>query len=363
MDYRADHVGSLLRPPELLAARESNAAGTLDEAELHAAEDQAILAALAMQREAGLGIFTDGELRRRAWMTDLADAVEGFTPAHISIDWHGPGGGAEGSFAQVAGSRLRPMRRLTQHESLFLKRQAGGPIKMTVPAASNFMGVGYRRGVTDKFYATPRALADHIAEIVRDELLALAADGVAYLQLDAPYYCSYMDERLREQLRSSGIDPDQALADAVDADNASLDGVRRDGVTTAIHVCRGNSRSRWIAEGGYEPIAEQLFGRLNVDRFLLEYDSKRSGGFEPLRHVPPGRVVVLGLLTTKQGELESADDLRRRIDEAARYVPYENLAISPQCGFASVAIGNNISFDEQRRKLEVVVETARKAWS
>jgi 5-methyltetrahydropteroyltriglutamate--homocysteine methyltransferase len=186
---------------------------------------------------------------------------------------------------------------------------------------------------------------------------------VAYLQLDAPYYCSYMDERLREQLRSSGIDPDQALADAVDADNASLDGVRRDGVTTAIHVCRGNSRSRWIAEGGYEPIAEQLFGRLNVDRFLLEYDSERSGGFEPLRHVPPGRVVVLGLLTTKQGELESADDLRRRIDEAARYVPYENLAISPQCGFASVAIGNNISFDEQRRKLEVVVETARKAWS
>ena len=362
MEYRADHVGSLLRPPELLAARERHAAGTLDEAGLRAAEDQAILAALAIQREAGLGIFTDGELRRRAWMTDLAEAVEGFTPAHISIDWHGPGGGVEGSFAQVAGSRLRPVRRLTEHETAFLKRHASGPIKMTVPAASNFMGVGYQRGLTDVFYETPRALADHIAEIVRDELLALAADGAAYLQLDAPYYCSYMDEQLREQLRASGVDPNEALADAVDADNASLAGVAREGVTTAIHVCRGNSRSRWMAEGGYEPIAEQLFGRLQVDRFLLEYDSERSGGFEPLRHIPQGKVVVLGLLTTKEGRLESQDDLRRRVDEAARYVPFENLAISPQCGFASVATGNNISMDEERRKLELVVETAAKIW-
>lgn len=360
--YRADQVGSFLRPPELLAARKSFAAGRISGDELRQAEDGAILNAIAMQQAAGIDVFTDGELRRQAWMTDLAGAVEGFTPVHVSLDWHGPGGGVEGSFGQVVGARLRQTRRLTEHETGFLKQHAPGPIKMTVPAPSNFLNIGYQSGLTDRFYPTRADLADAIARIVRGELLALADEGVPYLQLDAPYYCNYLDESLREQFRRAGIDPAQALEDAIGADNAALEGVARDGVTLAIHICRGNSRSRWLAEGGYDQIAERLFGSLDVDRFLLEYDDQRSGGFEPLRFVPPGKTVVLGLVTTKQGALESPDELRRRIQDAARFVPLQHLALSPQCGFASTAAGNDISADEQSRKLALVAETARDVW-
>jgi 5-methyltetrahydropteroyltriglutamate--homocysteine methyltransferase len=360
--YRADHVGSFLRPPELLAARDAFAAGQIGTDELRQAEDRAVVDVIDMQQQTRIDVYTDGELRRRAWMTDLADAVEGFTPAHISLEWHGPGGGSESSYGQIAGARLRRTRRLTEHETSFLKEHAPGPIKMTVPAPSNFLNIGYQAGVTDKFYPTRADLANEIAQIVRSELLALADEGVAYLQLDAPYYCNYLDSSLREQFRRSVADPDRALDDAISADNAALAGIAREGVVSGIHICRGNSRSRWLAEGGYDAIAERLFGTLNVDRFLLEYDDERSGGFEPLRFVPRGKVVVLGLVSSKLGSLESPDELRRRIDEAAQYIPLENLALSPQCGFASVAAGNNITPEEQRRKLELVVETAHQVW-
>ncbi len=360
--YRADQVGSLLRPRGLLDARDSFAAGRLSAEDLRGIEDQAILNAIELQHETGIDIYTDGELRRRAWMTDLADAVEGFTPTHVSLEWHGPGGAREDSYGQIAGAKLRQTRRLTAHESRFLLEHAHGPVKMTVPAPSNFLNIGFRPGITDRFYPTRADLAAEIAQIVRGELLALADEGVAYLQLDAPYYCNYLDPALREQFRASGVDPDQALDAAIAADNAALAGVRRDGVVTAIHICRGNSRSRWLAEGGYDAIAEQLFGRLDVDRFLLEYDDERSGGFAPLRFVPRGRTVVLGLVSSKVGRLEDEDDLRRRVDEAARYVPIENLALSPQCGFASVALGNDITPAQQRAKLELVVRTASEVW-
>jgi 5-methyltetrahydropteroyltriglutamate--homocysteine methyltransferase len=361
-EFRADQVGSLLRPPELLAAREAHAAGRLTLEQLREVEDEAILAALEMQREAGIDVFTDGELRRRAWMSDLAEAVEGFTPGHVELEWRGPGGGVEHSQAQVAGARLRQTRRLTAHEVDFLKRHAPGPFKMTVPAPSTFLHAGFQPGVTDRAYPTRSALAHDIAKIIRDELRALAEEGVPYLQLDAPFYSTYLDDTLRDRLRRAGTDPDQDLHEAVDADNAALEGVAREGLTLGIHICRGNSRSRWIAEGGYEPIAERLFGSLNVDRFLLEYDSDRAGGFAPLRRVPRGKTVVLGLVSTKVGQIETLDALRRRVDEATRYMPEESLAISPQCGFASTALGNNVTMDEERRKLELVVETARAVW-
>jgi methionine synthase II (cobalamin-independent) len=360
--YRADQVGSLLRPPELLDARESAAAGRISVDELRQVEDRAITDALEMQRRAGIDVYSDGEFRRRAWMTDLAEAVEGFEPAHISIEWHGPGGGVEGSHAQVVGARLRQLRRLTAHETSFLKQTAPGPIKMTLPAPSTFMGVGFQPGVTDRFYPNRIDLARHIAQIVRAELMALAEEGVPYLQLDAPYYCTYLDPRLREQARQAGMNPDEALLEAVTVDNESLDSVAQPGLTLAMHVCRGNSRSRWLAEGGYAPIAEALFGSLQVDRFLLEYDDERSGGFEPLRAVPSGKTVVLGLISTKSGRMERPDELRRRIEEAARYHPLENLAISPQCGFASVALGNQISMEDQWRKLDLVSNMARSVW-
>ena len=360
--YRADQVGSLLRPPELLTARDSFAAGTITREQLRDVEDRAILSALQMQEQTGIDVYTDGELRRRAWMTDLAEAVDGFTAGHVAIEWHGPGGGLEESHAQVVGGPLRPARRLTEHETSFLREHAPGPFKMTVPAPSSFMNVAFKPGLTDRFYATRRDLVREIARIVRAELVALAEEGVPYIQLDAPYYCTYLDDRLRGELQAAGVDPEAAFADGVEADNLALEGVGRDGVELGIHICRGNSRSRWLAEGGYDRIAERLFGTLNVDRFLLEYDTDRSGGFEPLRYVPSGKIVVLGLVTTKEPRMESADELRRRMDDAAQYVDVDHLALSPQCGFASTALGNRLGFDEQRRKLELVAETSRLMW-
>jgi 5-methyltetrahydropteroyltriglutamate--homocysteine methyltransferase len=352
----------LLRPPEVLAARSAQAERRLSADALREVEDRAIRAALELQRQVGLDIFTDGELRRGSFLSDVADAVEGFVPDKITMDWHGPGGGEEASAAQVVGGRLRARQRLTAHEIAFLKEHAPGPFKITIPAPSNFPDVSFKPGLSDRFYASRSGMLHELTEIIHQEVLAAVADGVPYIQLDAPRYTSYVDERIRERLRSRGIDPDRALDEAVAADNAALAGADREGVMLAIHLCRGNSRSRWMAEGGYDPIAEKLFTSLAVDVFLLEYDTDRAGGFEPLRFVPAGKTVVLGLVSTKEPGLETQDDLLRRIDEAARYVPPDQLALSPQCGFASVAAGNLISADDQRRKLELVVATARRAW-
>lgn len=355
--FRAEQVGSLLRPPELLAAR----AGLSQEG-LQAVEDQAILGALKKQRELGLDVCTDGEMRRGSWLTDMAEAVEGFVPSRRTVEWKGPGGGKEGSTGQVVGAKLRKVRKLTGRELPFLKQAAPLPFKITLPAPSNFMLTGYRPGITDQFYPHPEDLLEDLVEIVRDEVRWLIAEGVTYIQFDAPYYSYYLDPSMREQAQRAGRDLDQELERGIAADNATRMGLPRDGVTVALHVCRGNSRSRWFTEGGYDVVAERLFGLLDVDTFLLEYDDQRAGGFEPLRLVPSGKGVVLGLVTSKDPRIESEDDLRRRIDEAARYVPLENLALSPQCGFASVAAGNLMSMDDQWRKLELVVEMARKVW-
>jgi 5-methyltetrahydropteroyltriglutamate--homocysteine methyltransferase len=225
-----------------------------------------------------------------------------------------------------------------------------------------FLHIGYKPGLTDRFYPTRDDLLQALVEIIRGEIAALIDEGVPYIQLDAPQYAPYMDAGLRQQMEAQGVNPREALRQAVAADRACLEGLPREKVTLAMHVCRGNSRSRWIGEGGYDAIAEELFATLPVDRLLLEYDSERAGTFEPLRFVPADRTVVLGLVTTKESELESEETLRRRIEEAARYVPLERLALSPQCGFASTASGNLISTHDERRKLELVVETARKVW-
>jgi 5-methyltetrahydropteroyltriglutamate--homocysteine methyltransferase len=358
--FRAEQVGSLLRPPELLAARSARAAGEITMEDLRAREDRAILAAIEKQRAIGLDIYSDGELRRGSWLTDMADAVDGFVSEKVTLDWKGPGGGPEGSTAQAAGAKLRKTRKLTGHELPLLKQASGGPFKITLPAPSNFVVASYKAGITDAFYPTHADLLRDLVDIVRDEVRWLVSEGVRYIQLDAPYYSHYLDPQQRDRMRAAGINPSKELVNAIAGDNATLKEVPRGKVTVALHICRGNSRSRWYSEGGYEAIAEELFPRLDVDAFLLEYDSDRAGGFEPLRLVPRGKMVVLGLVTTKEPKLESQDALRRRIDEAARYVPLENLALSPQCGFASVAAGNLLSIDDQWRKLELVVETARK---
>jgi 5-methyltetrahydropteroyltriglutamate--homocysteine methyltransferase len=360
--FRADHVGSLLRPPELLAARTAHAEGRLAAEELRRIEDHSILAALELQRQVGLDVVTDGELRRGSWLTSMAEAVEGFVPDHVTLEWRGPGGGAEASSARVVGARLQQKSRVTGHEVAFLAAHGPGPFKITMPAPSSFVLTGFKVGLTDRFYPTRAEMTHELALVVRREIAALIADGVQYIQLDAPFYTSFVDARVRDRLRQNGVDPDAAFADSLAADVASLTGSGQNGVTLAMHVCRGNSRSRWYTEGAYDPIAERLFGTLPVDRFLLEYDTERAGGFAPLRFVPQGTTVVLGLITTKEPRLESPDDVQRRIDDAAKSVPLERLALSPQCGFASVAAGNLLSPDDQRRKLELVVKVARRIW-
>ena len=356
--YRADQVGSLLRPPEVLDGRAAFASGSIGPERLREIEDEAVLQALEMQRQVGIDVFTDGEYRRLDYRSDFAEAVDGMVTAEAAWDWRGPGGvDLQPNPAWVVEARLQQRRRLTAHESGFLRDHAPGPFKVTLPSAANVAA-----SITDRIYPTRSDLLGDIVDILNREIVALADEGVPYIQIDAPGYAVCVDKRRRERLRASGMDPEQHLEEAIEADNACLRGVRRNGVTLAIHICRGNYLSHWLSEGGYEPIAERLFGTLEADRFLLEYDTGRAGGFEPLRFVPQGKMVVLGLVTTKGGQLESQDLLLRRIEEASRYIPVDELAISPQCRFASGVAGNLLSADDQRGKLELVVDTARKVW-
>ena len=276
------------------------------------------------------------------------------------------GGAAAAPVSSVAGivtTKLRQRRRLTAHELPFLKAHSPGAIKMTLPSATQFPAIAYKRGVTDKVYPSHSALLWDIVAIMKAEVQALTAENVRYVQIDAPRYSYYVDPKWRDWIRTEmGLDPEAALDEAVRADNACLEGARRAGATLAMHLCRGNNRSHWYAQGGYDPIAEKLFGTLQVDRFLLEYDDERSGTFEPLRFVPRGKMVVLGLVSSKRPQLEPRAELIRRIEEAARYVPLENLALSPQCGFASTMEGNLIEEDDQWAKLGLVVDTAREVW-
>lgn len=359
--YRADQVGSFLRPAELLDARSAGA----DPDRLHAIEDRHILRMLARQQELGLRIFTDGELRRRNFMSDFVDAVEGFDLGDaVARSWAGGGAGvAVSSVTGIVTGKLRQVHRMTEHELSFLKAHSPGPIKMTLPSANQFPAIAFKRGITDRIYPSHSSLLWDIVPIMSVEIRALASEGVQYIQIDAPRYSYYIDPKWRTYVRNEmGVEPDAALDEAIRADNTSLEGARRPEVTLAIHLCRGNNRSQWYAEGGYDPIAEKLFGTLQVDRFLLEYDDERSGSFEPLRFVPPGKTVVLGLVSSKRPELESKRDLIRRIERAARYVPLENLALSPQCGFASTMEGNLLTEKDQWAKLGLVVETAREVW-
>jgi 5-methyltetrahydropteroyltriglutamate--homocysteine methyltransferase len=365
--YRADHVGSLLRPKQLLDAR-NNPAITHDG--LVALEDRHILAVLERQRAAGLKIFTDGELRRAGFMSDFYDSVEGLDHGgEIARAWKGApttiGGtsGKGGGLAGVAVGKIRQTKRLTSHEVAFLKKHAPGDIKVTLPTANQFPAICYKKGQSDQVYPTHSAFLWDIVPIIKAEIEALVADGIKYIQIDAPRYSYYIDPKWREHVRQEmGVDPDEALDEAIRADNACLEGVRRSGVTLAIHLCRGNNRSQWYASGGYDPIAEKLFNELNVDLFLLEYESERAGTFEPLRFVPADKAVVLGLVSSKLAEMETAGDLTRRVEEASRYVPLDRLALSPQCGFASAMEGNLLTEDDQWRKLQLVVDTARSIW-
>ena len=371
--YRAEQIGSLLRPTEVMDARATHAQGSITIEQLREVEDRAIIDALEMQRQVGVDIFSDGEFRRSWFSAAFADSIEGIVddPDAVFVSsWQGEQGeladqvAADIGFAeQMVGAKLRQTRRLTGHESSFLKQHSPGPFKITMPGVMTRARTWYKPGVTDEFYPTQTDLIQDVVQILRGEVRALIDEGVTYIQLDSlRYVIQLADVSSRQQMVESGEDLEQALDETIQIDNDTLQDAAGTGVTVGLHMCRGNNRSAWRSEGGYDVIAEKAFSRLNVDRFLLEYDTKRAGGFEPLRFVPDGKTVVLGLISSKDPTLESMDSLQRRIDEAARYVPIENLAISPQCGFASTAPGNMLTQDQQLRKLELVVEVAHKVW-
>ena len=360
--YRADHIGSLLRPAELLQARAAN----IDTAQLRALEDKHILRVIERQKDLGFKIFTDGEFRRGNFMSDFNDAVEGIAEdVAVARTWQTKAG-ASPRPSMVPGTvvaKIKQNRRLTGHEFAFVKQHSPGDVKITLPTANQFPAIYYKKGISDKIYPTYSAFLWDIVPIIKAEIQALVDEGVQYVQVDAPRYSYYIDPKWRSYVKNEmGLDPDQALDEAIRVDNACLEGAKRPGVILAIHLCRGNNRSQWYAEGGYDAIAEKLFGRLNVDAFLLEYESDRAGTFEPLRFVPRGKTVVLGLVSSKLPELESQDHLAKRIDEASKYIALENLAISPQCGFASTMEGNLLTEEQQWEKLKLVVDTARQVW-
>jgi 5-methyltetrahydropteroyltriglutamate--homocysteine methyltransferase len=357
--YRADHIGSFLRPPDVLAARASG-----DPARLRDVEDRAVLGVLDRQKTSGISVYTDGELRRRNFTGDFFAAVDGFGSGdEVKRPWQGGNIGQHTGAPGAVRSRLHQHARLTAHELPFLRAHSPGPIKMTLPSPTQFPAQSYRKGVTDTVYANHSELLRDIVEIIRGEVAALSHEQVDYLQLDAPRYSYYVDPKWRAWLQAEmNADPETLLGEALAADNTCLAAARGSAMVRGIHLCRGNNRSQWYAEGGYDPIAERLFNTLDVERFLLEYDDARSGSFEPLRFVPKGKTVVLGLISSKRGELEDADAIVRRIEDAAKYLPIEYLALSPQCGFASGTEGNLLSEEEQWAKLALVTEVATRVW-
>jgi len=362
---RADNVGSFLRPKELLDAR----LGDAPVKKLHEIEDKHILRVLGKQKELGFKIFTDGELRRAGFMGDFTDSVTGLGSGEVvKRTWHGSDemeqeARPRSTMPGFVVERIKQTKRLTAHEVPFLKQHAPGPVKMTLPSATQFPAIAYKKGRSEKAYPTHSDFLRDVTAIIRDEVKALADEAISYIQIDAPRYSYYLDPKWREYLRGeTGMELDALLDEAVAADNACFAVGKRPGNTLAIHLCRGNNRSHWYARGGYDAIAEKLFNELKVDEFLLEYDDERSGSFEPLRLVPKDKSVVLGLVSSKNPELESVDVLARRIDEAKKYIPLERLALSPQCGFASTLEGNLLTEDEQWAKLKLVADVAAKVW-
>jgi len=374
-EIRADQVGSFLRPSEVKEAHTAYVKGNLPLLELRRIEDRAIQDVLALQREVGIDVYSDGEYRRGGWASDFSEAVDGYVPGRPAVTVFNTARGNSSATASPAaargiiGDKLRPRGRLTAHEAGFLAAHAPGPFKLTIPAPSYVLARGYCPDVTDRVYGSRKAALLDVASIIRAEIEVLVEEGVPYIQLDNPHYPDYLMEERNAEWRSVGVDPDKAIIEDIEADNFALSAVPRgQHVVAAMHLCRGNGGrgmdqpAGWHSSGSYDAIAERVFGGLEVDRFLLEYDSERAGGFEPLRFVRLGATVVLGLVTTKSGELESQDLLLRRIEEAARYVPRDDLALSPQCGFASTLAGNPLTIAEQQRKLELVVSTARQVW-
>ncbi|MGH7826303.1 MAG: cobalamin-independent methionine synthase II family protein [Candidatus Binatia bacterium] len=374
---RSDVVGSLLRPPALKEARRRFDDGGMGLEELRAIEDGAIREAVALQERIGLAVVTDGEYRRLNFQDSFGESVAGYDAGKPSIKfyerrvegsrplqrWQIPDRGEEKGTAvsqrRPVVKRLSLVQNTPLEEYRFATAVAKKPVKTTVIGPDRIaQRFDHQNSAT--IYPTIDDFIDDVVRLERRMIQGLIEAGCRYVQIDAPGYTAYVDQPSLGAMRARGEDPEENFSRSLRADNQLLEGL--DNVTFGIHLCRGNQRSMWHREGTYDDIAERLLNELKHDRFLFEYDTPRAGGFEPLRFLPKGKIVVLGLVSTKVPQLENLDDLKRRIDEASNYVPLDQLAISPQCGFSSDVVGNLISEDDQKRKLELVVETARQVW-
>jgi 5-methyltetrahydropteroyltriglutamate--homocysteine methyltransferase len=357
---RSDVVGSLLRPPFLLEARDRFERGRLPAAEFKRIEDRAVDEAVALQQDAGLDVVTDGEMRRYAFYGHLVEALEGFDPhAGWSITFRDSEGHQAALKRPVVVEKLRWRRQMSVEEFTYLRGRTARPVKVTLVSAQQAAAY-YDPDKSKGAYPTRDAYLADLVDFTRREIAELRRLGCEYIQIDAPQYAALLDSAIREGYRQRGSDPDRLLDACIELDNAIVAG--HPGVTFAVHICRGNHKSMFYASGGYDQIAERVFARAKFHRFLLEYDDERSGTFEPLRFIPDDRIVVLGLVSTKTPRLEAVHDLRARIEQAAAIVPLERLALSPQCGFASTHEGNRLTPEDQRRKLQLVADTARAVW-
>jgi 5-methyltetrahydropteroyltriglutamate--homocysteine methyltransferase len=367
---RADIVGSFLRPAELVDVWVRYDAGALDAAGLRAVQDAAIRELIAQEERHGLPVVSDGEFRRRVFMESFAEVAgtERFREAMLNNAGSRLGGPTPQLLQRESGhgGRCAVTQRLSLIRNVPLDEYRFAASVATVPATVTVLGpdrIVQRFAYEQSHDIYPGGLDEFAGDVVRVEreiLTGLCAAGCRYVHVDAPGYTAFVDEDSLAAMRGRGEDPPANMERSIRADNAVIAGFPE--VTFGIHLCRGNSRSQWHRRGGYDAVAERLFNALDHQRFLLEYDDERSGGFEPLRFVPKGKIVVLGLITTKHGRLETSDELQRRIDEAARYIPIEQLALSPQCGFSSGILGNFLTHDEQWRKIDVMMQTVAAVW-
>jgi 5-methyltetrahydropteroyltriglutamate--homocysteine methyltransferase len=358
-NVRAEVVGSLLRPDYLVAARRQLEAGEIGPAEFKAVEDRAVDEAIELQEQVGIDVVTDGEQRRFAFFGHLVDANDGFDRlGGWAISFHDESGEQLVLQRPVVVGKLRPRRHMCAEEFTYVRARTKTPAKVTMLSAQQAAAY-YDPEKSKDAYPTRDAYLADIVDLSRREVDELVRLGCSYVQIDAPHYAALLDPDLREGYRQRGSDPEELIDTCIEMDNAIIAGHPE--VTYGLHICRGNNQSKFYAEGDYEPIA-RIFEKTRFQRFLLEYDDQRSGGFEPLQHVPEDRLVVLGLVTTKKPALEPEEELKRRIEEASRYVPLDRLALSPQCGFASTIEGNRITPADQRKKLELVARVTRAVW-
>jgi 5-methyltetrahydropteroyltriglutamate--homocysteine methyltransferase len=363
--FRADHVGSLLRPPELLQARDRFKNKEITAAELRTIEDTAIRAVVKMQEDVGLQGITDGEFRRSSWHMDFLYQLGGATKVqdeNLKVQFHNEKGDIEFTPASLrVTGKVELKKTIFGDDFTFLKSVTKRTPKLTIPSPSMIHYRGGRAAIDETVYPDMKDFWRDLSAAYADEIENLGKLGCTYLQLDDTSLAYLNDPTQRDHIAHIGGDAEHQHEVYIDLINAAL--VKKPaGMTVCTHLCRGNFRSSWVAAGGYDHVADALFGRLNVDGFFLEYDDERSGGFEPLRFVPKGKMVILGLVTSKRADMETKDFLKRRIDEAAKFVPLDQICLSPQCGFSSTVEGNALTMEDQTNKLRLIVETAEEVW-